>query len=58
MIAFPRLAQQVHFNQAVAELYIDKYALNSGIWETLASFIETAIDMLSLKLSCIEGNIQ
>ena len=58
MRAFPRLAKQAHFNQAVAELYIDKYALNSGIRETLASFIETAIDTLSLKLSCIKGNIQ
>ena len=56
--AFPRIAQQARFNQEVAELYIYKYGLNSGIQETLASFIETAVDMLSLKLSCVKGNTQ
>lgn len=35
MITFPRLAQQAHLNKAVAELYIYKYGLRSGIQEEL-----------------------
>lgn len=35
MVTFPRLAQLAHLKQAIAELYIYKYGLNSGIQEKL-----------------------